>query len=60
MTQTSWPSRSKATESVPITSANPPVFANGLTSEAIMAIFMLRRVDSRSIQARPMIRHGHN
>jgi hypothetical protein len=40
MTQISRPSRSKAAVNVPITSASPPVLASGVTSEAIMAIFM--------------------
>jgi hypothetical protein len=39
-TDGSCPSRSKATLKVPMTSAKPPVLASGLTSEAIIAIFM--------------------
>src|ERR671925_1194931 len=50
MMQTSWPSRSRATESVPITSARPPVLAKGLTSEAIMAIFILFGLSGRYTQ----------
>jgi hypothetical protein len=40
MTQSSWPRRAKALVKVPMTSASPPVLAKGVTSEAIMAIFI--------------------
>src|ERR1044071_10224443 len=40
MTNTSLPSCSKTPERLPSTSAKPPVLANGVTSDAINAIFI--------------------